>query len=92
MPIQAFANAAYFTIRSGGKTFITFLFDSVFTWTVSVPAAYIIAHFTGIPIIPFFFISQSLEIIKCFIGFILIKKGIWMQNIVEDKLLTETSD
>ena len=29
-PFDALNNAAYFTLRSGGKTFITFLFDSVF--------------------------------------------------------------
>ncbi len=30
MPIHAFLHAVYFTIRSGGKTVITFLFDSVY--------------------------------------------------------------
>jgi Na+-driven multidrug efflux pump len=30
MPIGAYANAAYFTLRSGGKTFITILFDSCY--------------------------------------------------------------
>ncbi len=36
MPQNAFLHAAYFTLRSGGKTMITFLFDSVFIWCVSV--------------------------------------------------------
>ena len=30
MPQNAFLHASYFTLRSGGKTIITFLFDSVF--------------------------------------------------------------
>ena len=30
MPFDAFANAAYFVLRSGGQTYITFLFDSGF--------------------------------------------------------------
>ena len=38
-PIQGFLNALYFTLRSGGKTMITFLFDSVFTWVIPIPAA-----------------------------------------------------
>ena len=37
MPQNAFLHATYFTLRSGGKTIITFLFDSVFIWCVSVP-------------------------------------------------------
>ena len=37
MPLHAFNHASYFTLRSGGKTIVTFLFDSVFTWVVSIP-------------------------------------------------------
>ena len=40
MPVNAFLHASYFTLRSGGKTIITFLFDSVFIWVVSVPVAF----------------------------------------------------
>lgn len=83
MPVQAFANASYFTLRSGGKTFITFLFDSVFVCVVSVPAAYVLSRFTSVPILPLYAIVQSLEIIKCVVGYVLMKKGIWIQNIVQ---------
>jgi len=48
MPFCAFSHASYFTLRSGGKTVVTFLFDSVFTWVIVVPAAYLLAHFTGL--------------------------------------------
>ena len=37
MPQNAFLHATYFTLRSGGKTVITFFFDSVFIWIASVP-------------------------------------------------------
>ena len=30
-------------------------------------------------------ISKSLEIIKCIIGTVMVKKGIWINNIVADK-------
>ena len=30
-PVQGFLNALYFTLRSGGKTVVTFLFDSVYS-------------------------------------------------------------
>lgn len=83
MPLFGFANCAYFTIRSGGKTLITFLFDSCFTWVVSVSAAFCLSRFTALPIVPIYFIVNMLDIIKCVIGFILMKKGIWVRNIVK---------
>ena len=83
MPVYAFAHNCYFTIRSGGRTVITFLFDSVFTWGVAVPVAYILANFTTIAIVPLYFIVQSLEFVKCIVGFIFVKKGIWVRNIID---------
>jgi len=50
MPIHAFLHAVYFAIRSGGKTVITFLFDSVYLWVIAFPFAYYLAHFTNIGI------------------------------------------
>ena len=32
MPVNAFVNASYFTLRSGGKTVITFFFDCGYVW------------------------------------------------------------
>lgn len=83
MPFYAFAHGCYFTLRSGGKTFITMLFDCVYTWVVAIPLAFCLAHFTAMPIIPLYACVQMLDIIKCVIGFIFIKKGIWIHNIVE---------
>ena len=84
MPFGAFLHASYFTLRSGGKTIITFLFDSVFICCVSFPAAYLMAHFTAIPIVPLYAAVQALDLIKCVIGYILVKKRIWVQNIIEE--------
>jgi putative MATE family efflux protein len=82
MPLNAFTHASYFTLRSGGKTIITFLFDSVFVWTVSIPMAYCLTRFSGLNIIVVYLICQLAEIIKCMIGYILVKKGVWLENIV----------
>lgn len=82
MPMGAFIHASYFTLRSGGKTVVTFLFDSVFMWVVSIPVAYILSRYTTLPIVPLYLFCQLIEIIKCFIGFGLVKKGVWLQNIV----------
>ena len=82
MPHNAFLHAAYFTLRSGGKTIITFLFDSVFIWVVSVTLAFTLSRFTDMNVILIYTIVQLADLIKCFIGFILVKKGVWLQNIV----------
>lgn len=86
MPIQGFLNACYFTIRSGGKTLITFLFDSFYVWVFSIPLAYVLGHYTIIPITVLYLICQLSDIIKCVIGFILVKKGKWAQNMVLEEL------
>ncbi len=62
------------TLRSGGKTIITFLFDSVFIWVVSVPVAFCLSRFTGLSIYAIYFMVMSVDLIKCVIGFVLVKK------------------
>lgn len=82
MPVCAFSHCAYFTLRSGGKTVITFLFDSVYTWVAVIPVATILAKHTTLPIVIVFFLVQSMELIKAVIGFFMVRSGIWIQNIV----------
>lgn len=81
MPVHAFNNASYFIIRSGGKTWITFLFDSCFCWIFSIPAAYYLAHFTRMPIVPMYAVVLSIELIKVVIGIKLVNMGIWIKDI-----------
>ena len=85
MPVFAFAHNCYFTLRSGGRTIITFLFDSAFSWAIMVPVAFVLSKYTNMPIVPLYFTVQSLDIIKCIIGFVMVKKGIWIKNIIDTK-------
>ncbi len=82
MPIQAFNHTSYFTMRSGGQTIVTFLFDSVFMWVVAIPFAFVLSRFTALPIFPLYLACHLIEIIKSFIGAALIKKGVWIRKIV----------
>lgn len=82
IPVQAFMNAAYFTLRSGGQTFITLLFDSVFMWVVSVPTALLLVNFTELDIRSVYFACQAVDIIKVIMGIIFLKKGLWLKRIV----------
>ncbi len=81
MPFNAYTNATYFTLRSGGQTAVTFVFDSCFVWLVCVPLAFCLSRFTGISIIPLYAICQSLDLIKCVLGSWMLKKGKWIQNL-----------
>lgn len=84
MPVAAFLNASYFTIRTGGRTFITFLFDSVFVWAITVPVAFVLTRYTSVDIIAIYFACQAVDILKCTIGFFLLRSGIWLNNIVDN--------
>ena len=84
-PVQGCLNALYFTLRSGGKTFVTFLFDSVYSWVVTVPIAWLLCNLTSLPILTIYAIVQSADIIKLLVGYVLIQKGIWITNLVEEK-------
>lgn len=83
-PVQGFLNALYFTLRSGGKTLVTFLFDSVYSWTVTLPAALMLCFLTNLSIFWVYAIVQSADIIKVIVGYVLIKKGVWISNLVEE--------
>lgn len=82
LPIEAFKNATYFTIRSGGRTFITFLFDGFSNIAVNYPIAYILSRFTNASVLWIFISVQIGGLVKCILGFILVKRGIWIRNIV----------
>ena len=83
-PVQGILNSVYFTLRSGGKTLVTFLFDSVFSWSVTVPTAFLLCLLTDLNIITIFAIVQAVDIIKIIIGARMIKKGIWVSNLAEE--------
>ena len=82
MPFCSFSHASYFTLRSGGKTMVTFLFDSVFTWVIVVPTAFVLAHFTGIGIVSVYFFVQATELIKVIIGYCMVRSNVWLVQMV----------
>ena len=82
MPVNSYNNAMYFTLRSGGQTFVTFIFDSGFSWCVCVPVAYVLSRFTDMPILPLYGICVGVDVFKVFIGKYLLDKGVWIRRIV----------
>jgi putative MATE family efflux protein len=81
LPLDCFAHGCYFTMRSGGKTLVTFLFDSCFSWVVNVPVAFVLAHYTTLGIVGVYALSVFTVIIKCIIGGILVRKRYWVNTL-----------
>ena len=81
MPFNSYTNATYFTLRSGGQTMVTFVFDSCFVWIICVPLAFCLSRFTGISIIPLFIICQATDLVKCALGAFMLRQGKWIQNL-----------
>ena len=81
MPVHSYLNATYFTLRSGGKTLVTFIFDSGYVWCCMIPVAFVLSRFTDLPILPLYAICQSMDLVKCVIGARMLKKGSWIQNL-----------
>ena len=84
LPIHAFAHVTYFTIRSGGQTLITFLFDAVYTWVVTVLLAWSLCTFTDWPVEKIYFCVQFIDVIKIVIGLLMLRSDFWARNVVSD--------
>ena len=83
-PVQGILNSLYFTLRSGGKTLVTFAFDSLFSWGVTMPLALTFCFLTDLPVLAVYAIVQAADIIKIIIGAIMIRRGIWITNLAEE--------
>lgn len=81
MPIQAYFFPVYFTLRSGGKTVSAFAIDCGSLFLLSIPLAFICSRYTGLPVLAIYALCQGMDIVKCILGFFLIKKDDWLQNL-----------
>ncbi len=81
MPLQAYIFPVYFTLRAGGKTVITFLFDSGAIWLLMIPVAFILSRVNGFSILLIFGICNMIDLVKCLIGYYFIKRRDWIQNL-----------
>ena len=85
LPIHAFLHATYFTIRSGGKTFITFLFDSVYTWCVPAVLAFVLSRYTGASVVTMYFCIQFIDVAKLVIGLFMLRSDFWANDLTAAK-------
>ena len=81
MPLQAYIHPVYYTLRAGGKTLITFLFDCGAIWLLMIPIAFCLSRFTSLSIVVIFTLCNAADAAKCVLGMFIIRKGSWIQNL-----------
>ena len=81
LPVHALTNVSYFTLRCGGRTYITMLFDSGSTWLFYVPAAWLLIHRTALPLVQVYALVRCLDMLNAGIGITLVRKGIWLHQL-----------
>lgn len=77
IPFKAICYAISYTLDSGGKTIISFLYDSIFSWGMRIPMAFILSRFTVLSAINMCILMQLQFPIRCAVGFILLKRVDW---------------
>lgn len=82
LPIISVYYSSYFTMRAGGKTVLTFLFDSGYSFVFTFTTALLLTRFTNFSIFTIYCLVQCVDIPKAILGLILVKKGVWIHNIV----------
>ncbi len=80
--INALSHASYFTIRSGGRTIITFLLDGVFTLVVVVPVAYVLCYWTNMDVRWVYACVELTNAIKFMIALPILISGAWARNVI----------
>ncbi len=85
MPFHAYTNACYFTLRSGGLTRLTMVYDCSFVWCVCIPLAFVLCRFTPLPFVGCYAAVTATEGLKALFGYHLVKQGKWIRNIVSEQ-------
>ena len=84
MPADSICNSTYFTVRSGGKTIITFIMDAGFVWVFLVTTATLLVNFTALSVFWIYFVIQLLNYVKAAIGIYLTMEGKWINNLINE--------
>ena len=80
MPFLCYENSAYFTLRAGGRIFITSIFDGYFVLIVCGGIAFVLKGIA--PISVTYVAVEATNVLKAALGFVLLKKKVWVRNLV----------
>lgn len=80
-PISAISNAAYFIIRSGGNTLLTFMLDGGISLAVGCPVVWMLCYLTDWNIFVVYLFSQCYNIVKTVPELITVHRNKWARNL-----------
>lgn len=72
---------SYMTLKVGGKSGLTFIFDSGTMIVLYIPLSWILALLTDLDMVWIYLIIRSIDILKAMFGVYLMKKGSWARNL-----------
>lgn len=75
----------FFILRSGGNTWVTLVFDSVFMWLVPVPLTIVLILLTDWNIVWIYMIIQGADFFKTILGMVLLKRRTWIRNLAHEE-------
>ena len=84
IPAKAYMHMCYFTLRSGGRVWITFMYDSGYLWVLAVPITWLLVKYSSMSIIGIYSVSRFIDLAKVTAGYFLVKKRTWVRDLVSD--------
>ena len=84
LPLHSITHACYFTLRTGGRTVLTFFFDCGFIWIFSVPVSTILCQYTDWSMFAIYFCMQFADVVKILFAWPFMRGGSWARNIISD--------
>jgi len=84
LPFVGYVHSIYFTMRSGGKTWITFFFDGGYSWLFIIPIAALLCYVFDATILTVYIFCRGIAyLVKCVLGYFILKRGTWIHNLTE---------
>ena len=81
VPFEAYSVAIYATLRSGGRTFITFLFDCGSMWLFNVPLAFLFTQILTLPPILVFAGCRLYFYLRAIFGTVILHRVRWINRL-----------
>lgn len=79
--LQSYIYPVYFTLRSGGQTTATFLFDCGSIWVLSLPLAFLLSRYSNLHVFAIYGIVTGVDVIKCVVGKFMLRSGKWIHKL-----------
>ncbi len=91
LPFWCLTGVCFHSVRSGGLVLSVILMDSVYTWIIMLPIAFLFSYYhhqLGLNFIAIYAIVCSVDLIKLLLGAIVWKRKKWLQNITFETMIT----